>query len=71
MVLESKYQNKEIHKIVEGTERMFYTFLIIIIFIETIIDEFKHLHGHSREIRKSKISIIVYNIENRLIRNII
>ena len=58
MVLESKYQDKEIHKIVEGTEIRLYTVFIIITFIETMIDEFKHLHGHSREIREFKISII-------------
>ena len=58
MLLESKYQDKEIHKIVEGTEIRIYTVFIIITFIETMIDEFKHLHGHSREIRKFKISII-------------
>ena len=51
MVLESKYQDKEIHKIIS-------LFFIIITFIETMIDEFKHLHGHSREIREFKISII-------------
>ena len=58
MGLESKYQDKEIHKIVEGTEIRIYTVFIIITFIETMIDEFKHLHGHSREICEFKISII-------------
>ena len=46
MVLESKYQDKEIYKIVDGTEIRLYTVFIIITFIETMIDEFKHFQGH-------------------------